>query len=285
MRVAAAAWKLRRIADEEDFFDHLREFFARAAAHSADWLVLPELSVLELLHLHERLPEPEVPATLARYADRYVETLHEFSRQTSISVVGGSHFQGEPVRHVSAIVEAGGITKQTKNKTTGYERSPWGLGPGEGLRRLADPRVGVLVCYDCEFPEATRVLTEAGVLVLMVPAFTETRHGFQRVRWCCQARAIENQIFVVHASLVGDLEGEPVPSTHGSTAILAPSHLPFEESAVLDETIPGEEGLAVADLDFEKLAQCRASGDVRNWDDRDPSIWGFVEGYSSPSTP
>ncbi|HRI43107.1 MAG TPA: nitrilase-related carbon-nitrogen hydrolase [Fimbriimonadaceae bacterium] len=276
MRVAAAAWKLRPIKEPADFFAHLDEFFRRAVAEAADWLVLPELPVLELLHLHSGIAETSAPAVLAGYAVAYEEALVEFSSRTGISVVGGSHFEGEPVRHVSAIVEMGRVVRQTKNKTTGYERTPWGLGPGDGLRRLADPRVGVLVCYDSEFPEAVRVLAEAGVLALMVPAFTETRRGFQRVRWCCQARAVENQIFVVHASLVGDLGGEPVPSTFGSSAILTPSHESFLETAILAETPVGEEGLAVADLDFSLLSKCRSAGDVRNWSDRDPSVWRLL---------
>lgn len=276
MRVAAAAWKLRPIQDSGDFFAHLNEFFRGSAAEDADWLVLPELPVLELLHLHPGIAESNAPAVLARYAAAYEDALLEFSSRTGIRVVAGSHFEGEPVRHVCAIVEQNRITRQTKNKTTGYERTPWGLGPGDGLRRLADPRVGALICYDSEFPEAVRVLAEAGVQVLMVPAFTETRRGFQRVRWCCQARAVENQIFVVHASLVGDLGGEPVPSTFGSSAILTPSHEPFVETAILAEIPVGEEGLAVADLDFDLLCECRSAGDVRNWCDRDPSVWRFL---------
>lgn len=273
MRVAAAAWRLRPTRGENDFFAHLEEFFDGAIREQVDWLVLPELPVLELLALHPNVPECEMPLLLAEYAPAYEERLAEFSRRHRIAVVGGSHFVGPPLRHVCAIAERGEIVRQSKNKPTGYERSPWGLGPGDGLRRLGDPRVGVLVCYDAEFPEAARVLAEAGVSALFVPAFTETRRGFQRVRWCCQARAVENQIFVAHASLLGDLGGEPVPTTYGSSAILTPSHDPFPERAILAETALGEEGLAIADLDFEALAASRATGDVRNWFDRDPAIW------------
>src|SRR3569832_94081 len=126
----------------------------------------------------------------------------------------------------------------------------WQRVPGQNLIRMHDSRLGVTICYDSEFPESGRALAEEGVLVQCVPAFTETQRGFQRVRWSCRARAIENQNFVVHASLVGSLGREPAPSTYGSSAILTPSIEPFPIEAVLAETELGEEGVIVADLDL-----------------------------------
>jgi predicted amidohydrolase len=131
-----------------------------------------------------------------------------------------------------------------------------------------DPPLGVAVCYDIEFPACAETLTESGCLALAVPAFTETMRGFQRVRWCAQARATERQVFVLHASLVGSLNREPVPTTYGSSAILTPSVLPFPETAILAETPMNQEAVAVADLDWESLLAARESDDVRNWHDR-----------------
>jgi predicted amidohydrolase len=98
-------------------------------------------------------------------------------------------------------------------------------------------------------------------------------HGFHRVRESCRARAIENQVFVVHASLVGSLGREPVPSTAGSSAILAPCVEPFPADGVLAETRLNAEEIAVAELDFEALVASRESGDVRNWHDRSRGDW------------
>jgi len=55
---------------------------------------------------------------------------------------------------------------------------------------------GILICYDIEFPEVARVLAEAGAEILFVPSCTDGREGFCRVRYCAQARAIENQVYV-----------------------------------------------------------------------------------------
>lgn len=277
LTVAAVNWKLRAIETEADFFEHFEGLARHAVEQGAQWVVFPEYIGFERLHLAPELTLEDVPRYLA---DGY-EPIRDFgralARKLRVTIVGGSH----PVRDARdryfnrcpIFLPTGEVVEQDKVNSTTFEHSMFRLTSGRGLRRLPDPRLGVLLCYDAEFPEAGRALAEAGVRVLMVPAFTETRRGFQRVRWSCLARAVENQIFVVHASLVGDLGREPVPETFGSSAVLAPSIEPFPETAVLAETPPYEEAVAVAELDFEALDQCRREGYVRNWDDRHHGDW------------
>lgn len=272
MRVAAINWKIRRLSSEDEFFGHLEELVELCAHGGAQLFVFPELVVLELLSL---LPD-ETPHWLARFAPAYEAALVRLATRHGVTIVGGSHFSAEAagVFNVCAIAHPDGTLKfQPKVKLTMYERQEWAVTPGRGLTPLVDGRLGVTVCYDSEFPEAGRFLAERGVLVHCVPAFTETVRGFQRVRWACHARAVENQIFTVHTSLVGDLGREPVPSTHGSSAVIAPSIEPFPESAVLAETPLNEEAIAFADLDFGMLLQAREQGDVRNWNDRSAQDW------------
>lgn len=280
MRVAAASWKLRKIRGDSEFFGHLYDLVEAAHSQDVDLLVLPELFVLELLHLEPDLAERKVPRYLVQYQHALEEWLVRISASSGIMLVAGSHFRDDQgaILNTCAIAEPGhSLSFGPKNNLTAYEREVWGLHPGSGLARPARPRIGVTVCYDSEFPEAGRVLAEAGVTVHCVPAYTETRHGFQRVRWSCLARAIENQYFVVHSSLVGSLGREPVVQTYGSSAILAPSIAPFPDSAVLAETALGEEGIAVADLDFSAMEDARQHGDVRNFNDRHAGRWHFLD--------
>lgn len=108
------------------------------------------------------------------------------------------------------------------------------------------------------------------MLFQCVPAWTETMHGFQRVRWACQARAVENQVCVIHSSLVGRVGNE---ESHGSSAIIVPPHLPFPLNTILAETPMDEEGVAIAEVDPADLLKCREMGEVRNWRDRDAGDW------------
>lgn len=245
----------------------------------AELVVLPELPVLELVHLFPELAEEDVPWALAReFGEAYESQVRAIALEHETIVVGGSHFVQREDRIYNVCLTVDGRTgheaRQEKVKLTTYERETWRLAAGEsGLVRQPDDWLGVTICYDSEFPESGRTLAERGALVQCVPAFTETRRGFQRVRWCSHARAVENQVFVVHSSLVGSLGREPVPAAVGTSAIICPSVEPFPESAVLMETPWNGEGFAVGRVEFAELEQARSEGEVRNWSDRSPA-WG-----------
>jgi predicted amidohydrolase len=275
LRVAAVAWKLRLARGDSDYLGHFHDLVSRAHDEGAEVVVFPELHGLELLSLASDLEARDAGRFLIQFADEIEDWIARIASNSGMVIVGGSHFKETPegIKNVCAIgLPTGERILQEKNNLTVYEREVWRLTPGKGLARLPH-NLGVTICYDSEFPEAGRVLAEAGMMVQCVPSWTETIRGFQRVRWSCLARALENQIFVVHASLVGDLEREPVPTTYGSSAILAPSVEPFPESAVLRESRPNEEGVVVADLDFDLLHQARTHGEVTNWRDRHDGSW------------
>jgi predicted amidohydrolase len=276
MRIAAVAWKLRNVRSDSEFFGHFYDLVNEAHQQGAEVVVLPELQVLELLNIEPDLAEHLAPKYLVQYAEAIEEWLKRISASSGMVLVGGSYFKEteQGIVNVCAVADPmRGLALGTKNNLTTYERLVWKLHPGHGLAKPHDARLGVTICYDSEFPESGRALAEEGVLVQCVPAFTETQRGFQRVRWSCKARAIENQNFVVHASLLGSLGREPVPETYGSSAILTPSVEPFPVEAVLAETPLGEEGVTVADLDLSMLEQARDTGDVRNWNDRHTGEW------------
>lgn len=272
LTACAIAWKIRPASSFEEFVGHLNSLLSQCPDESL--AVLPEFFSLELL--------PFFGGDYLKLASAFTEIVKAMERvalDRGLTIVGGSHIVniGPQYQNISPLVRASGIQLQAKLKMTQFEQADMHISAGQGLRPPTELGLSTLVCYDCEFPEAGRVLAEAGCRVLSVPAFTETVRGFQRVRWSCLARAIENQIFVIHSSLVGSLEAEPVPTTYGSSAILAPSVAPFPESAILAETPLGEEGVAIATLDFDQLELARNSDDVRNWHDRDPACWRLTK--------
>lgn len=280
-KVAAVSWKLRPISGDGDFFGHLFDFVNEAHAKDVNVLVLPELYVLELIQLEPEVREVDVPKYLAQYGEVLEEWLQRICESSGMIIVGGSHFKNTPagIANVCAVAHPQlGVALTVKNNLTHYEQEIWGLARGTGLRMLPDSRLGVTICYDCEFPESGRALAENGVLLQCVPAYTETEHGFHRVRYCSHARAVENQIFVAHSSLIGNIGREPVPTTHGSSAVLAPTIQPFPASGVLAETAMNEEGMAIAEVSFDQLLEARQLGDVRNWHDRSLSDWRFISG-------
>ena len=74
---------------------------------------------------------------------------------------------------------------------TRFERVDWHVTGAPGLRIFDTTlgRIGILICYDSEFPLLGRVLAQAGAQLLLVPSCTDTVAGFSRVRIGAMARA------------------------------------------------------------------------------------------------
>lgn len=278
VRVAAVTWKLRPVRSDGEFWNHAYEFVEQADDHGAQLVVFPELFSLELLSLQPKLRERDSPKYLVQYWEDLVNWFSRIAQNSGMAIVGGSHFfeAEDGYKNVCPVAFPDGrVYLQEKNKLTVYERSDWELLPGHGVQPLPG-RLGVSVCYDSEFPEGVRALAENGMLIHAIPAWTETRRGFQRVRWSGLARAVENQVFVIHSSLVGDIGKEPVPESYGTSAIIAPSIAPFPMEAVLAESKLNEDDVIVAGLDIDALFACRNEGEVANWRDRNADSWELL---------
>jgi predicted amidohydrolase len=275
LRVAASAWKIRPARGDSGYFGHFYDLVSEAHDEGAQVLVVPELHILELLPLARDLDAWHAAKYLVQYAEAVEGWIKRISDSSGMIIVGGSHFKLTPdgIKNVCAVgIPGHDLVFGEKNKPTQYEKEMWDIREGEGLARLPFG-LGVTVCYDTEFPESGRALAEAGTMVHCVPSWTDDQRGFQRVRWSCLARAVENQYFVVQSSLVGELGYEPVPSTYGSSAIIAPSVEPFPVHAILRETPMNEEGVVIADLDFDLLHEARRTGETTNWLDRASASW------------
>lgn len=273
MKAAAYSWEVGPLRDVDEFYSRYRSVVEEAAELGVNHLVFPESFILHLAVLFPDLSGRALIERLAEEAAIFEGFTHEISIKADIRLVAGSHFvlTDNGLQNLSLLAYDGAEGQQIKNVMTQFESVEWGLTGHQGVSTLWG--CATLICYDVEFPEAARAVCEAGAEILNVPAYTETRRGFQRVRWCAQARAIENQVFVIHASLTGQLGREPIPTTYGTSAILCPSVTPFPESAILAETDLNKPGFAIAELDFEMLMACREQDDVRNWHDRHASDW------------
>lgn len=276
VRVAVVSWKLKPIKTDGDFFGHYHDLVSEAHQEGADLVVFPENHTLELLDLARDIDERNVPKFISQFATDIENWTQRISDSSGMIIVGGSCLKetNRGCENVCPIAVPGQpLTLVSKNRLTWYEKMVWKLASGEGIHLPPVDWLGCLLCYDIEFPEAARSLAEQSNFVIANPTFTETSYGFNRVRHCGHARAIENQLFVLQANLTGSLEREPVPSTFGSSAILCPCIEPYPNSGILGETEPNEESVLVRTLDLDQLLNVRQSGDVMNWQDRNPSTW------------
>jgi predicted amidohydrolase len=154
---------------------------------------------------------------------------------------------------------------QNKLHVTRWEREEWLVSPGQGLSLFQTDfgKLAVAICYDVEFPEIARAAAREGAVLLVVPSCTDDRQGFYRVRYCAHARAIENQMFILHACTVGSLPMVPAVSlNYGQASILTPSDFAFSRDGILAEGNVNQEMMIVGELNMSTILDTRTAGTV-----------------------
>jgi predicted amidohydrolase len=165
----------------------------------------------------------------------------------------------------------GSIAEQQKIHVTPNEARWWGVQGGNRVEVFDTDRgkIGILICYDVEFPELARRVTEEGALLLFVPFNTNDRDGLIRVQTCARARCIENQIYVVTSGCTGNLPFVENADLHyAQSGVYTPADVSFARDGIAAEAEPNVETVVIHDLDLEALRRARRTGTVRNWNDR-----------------
>lgn len=164
----------------------------------------------------------------------------------------------------------GKIAFQDKIYLTPFELQTTYIRPGKTLTLFETQlgKLGIAICYDCEFPSLVTQLTQAGANLILVPTCTEKISGLTRVSVCSQARAIENQCYVAQSCLVGKADWcDFIDINAGQSGIYCPADLHFPEGGILSQAQLNTPMLIHADLSWEKLEQVRHSGEMRNFYD------------------
>jgi predicted amidohydrolase len=193
----------------------------------------------------------------------------------NINIIGGSHptrVEDNRVENISYVFLRDGIIyEQPKIHPTPNEDFWWNIEGSESLNAIPTDcgLIGVLICYDAEFPELARHLTDQGIQILFVPFCTDERQSYLRVRYCCQARAVENQIYVVMSGNVGNLPNVAnMDIQYAQSCILTPCDFPFARDGIAADTTPNVETVAIADIRPLTLLAARNNGTVKNLKDR-----------------
>lgn len=274
VRAALMQYQMRAISSWDDFERQVRFFVSTASDNRSDFVVFPELFTLQLLSLVKPGRPGAAARTLADFTPRYLETFVDLAKRYNTNGIGGSQFAVEDgvLYNVSYLFRRdGSIERQRKIHVTPFEAEWWGVSGGDEVQAFETDvgKVGILICYDVEFPELARVLAHDGVRLLFVPYNTENRYGHLRVRTCAAARAIENHMAVVTAGCVGNLPSVENADVHyAQSAFLEPSDVGFARDGVAAEAEPNLETVLPHDIDLAALRRYRRRGTVRPWADR-----------------
>ncbi len=271
IRVASLQYFVRPVQTFEQFRDQVQGLVETAADYKCHLLVFPEYFTVQLLTLgNVKRPIREQIRDLAKQVPRFVEMMSELARNNRICIAAGTI----PVMEDGADMiynecfffsPSGSYGVQGKMHMTRFETEDWKVAARSKLRifETGFGRVAITICYDVEFPEIARAAAREDANIIVVPSCTDDRQGFLRVRYCAQARAIENQVYVIHASTVGSLPMVPAVSlNYGQASILTPSDFPFSRDGILAEGNPNQEMMVIGELNLKTISESRASGTV-----------------------
>ncbi|WP_212525393.1 carbon-nitrogen hydrolase family protein [Actibacterium sp. MT2.3-13A] len=272
MKLAAAAYPIDWHDSWDSYEAKLTRWVAEAAGQGADLLVFPEYGAMELASLAGAEVAGDLQRSLHAVAalnDR-VSALHARlagAHGVHILAASGPAFEGaRPVNRACLFGPEGQQGHQDKQIMTLFERDPWGVVPGGPLRVFdtALGRIGVLICYDSEFPLLGRALVEAGAEIILVPSCTDALSGYSRVRVGAMARALEGQCITIHAPTVGAAPWSPtVDENHGAAAIYGPPDMAFCATGVLAEGAMNAPGWVCAEIAPGAVSRLRETGEVR----------------------
>lgn len=281
LRVAAAQYPIEQLPSWAALLAKYDRWVGEAAAGGADLLLFPEYGAMEVAGLAGDRVAGDLQLSLAAVAerlpdlDRHLALLAARHRLHILAPSGplqpaGSSAAGAGHRYVNAarlIAPSGAVGVQEKLVMTPFERD-WGIAPGALLRVFETGlgRIGVLICYDCEFPLLARAQVEAGARILLVPSCTERISGWSRVRAGAMARALEGTVATVTAPTVGLAPWSPaVDANAGAAGVFVPAEAGVSETGVVAEGRLDAPMLVVATVDLARLARLAAEGgEMRN---------------------
>ena len=269
--IAACQFAIRPVRGFADFAAHVGTLLD--GARGATLVVFPELFTIELftsIDGWQRASLADLPR-IDRFTAEYRALFSAEARARGQTILAGSHLVREDGRtlNVAHLFEPNGREHRHAKTHIFPAESAWGSAEGERLDAvdLGSVRVGMAICYESEIPECASSYAEQGVELVLCPSFTLTEHGFWRVRHCAQARAIENQIYVVHCCAIG-APGAPLPAGWGRSSILSPCDVPWPANGVLAEAETNRESVIVAELDLDLLRANREAGAAPTFRDR-----------------
>lgn len=284
VRICVIQYQMRKVTGWEDFAQQAEYFVDVAANYKSDFAVFPELLTTQLLSCVDEKRPAEAVRSIPQFTERYIEHFTELAVGYNVNILAGTHIiendEGKLENVAFLFRRDGTIDRQSKLHVTPNEARWWGIQGGTELR-LIDTDVGKIainICYDVEFPELARMAAVKGARILFVPYCTEDRQGHLRVRYCAQARAVENQMFVVTAGTVGNLpDSANMDIQYAQSGVFTPSDFTFPRDGIAAEADANVETVVVADLDLEMLRRVRRSGSVRQLNDRRKDLYEVVD--------
>ncbi len=279
IRLGLVQWQMRLYADFDELMQQAEYFIDAVSGYRSDFALFPEFFNAPLMADNNHLSESEAIRELASHTARIVQRFSELAISYNINVITGSmpEIKDDLLYNVGYLCRRDGtMERYEKLHVTPDEAKVWGMQGGHELKAFDTDcgKIGILICYDSEFPELSRLLADEGMDILFIPYLTDTQNGFSRVRHCAQARAIENECYVAIAGSVGNLpKVHNMDIQYAQSMVFTPCDFAFPANGIKAEATPNTEMILIADVDIDLLRELNQFGSVRNLRDRRKDIF------------
>ena len=275
VRVGLVQWQMRSYQTLDDVFEQVEFFIDAVSGYKSDFVLFPEYFNAPLMAKFNHMGEAQSIRALAQYTEEIRDRFINLAIKHNINIITGSM---PYVKEDGGLYNVGFLCRRDgtyemyeKIHVTPDEVKSWGLSGGKRVQTFETDcaKIGVLICYDVEFPELSRLMADQGMQILFVPFLTDTQNGYSRVRVCAQARAIENECFVVIAGSVGNLPRvHNMDIQYAQSGVFTPCDFAFPTDGKRAEATPNTEMILVSDIDLYLLNALHTYGSVRNLRDR-----------------
>ncbi|ADG91841.1 Nitrilase/cyanide hydratase and apolipoprotein N-acyltransferase [Arcobacter nitrofigilis DSM 7299] len=283
IRLGLIQWQMRLYKNYEEVIEQAEYFIDAVSGYRSDFALFPEFFNAPLMAEFNHLSEADAIRELAKYTERFKEDFSRLAIAYNINIITGSmpELIDGTLNNVGFVCKRDGeIEKYAKIHVTPDEQKVWGLKGSDKIKAFDTDcgKIGVLICYDSEFPELGRLLAKEGVDILFIPFLTDTQNGYSRVKICAQARAIENECYVAIAGCVGNLpKVENMDIQYAQSAVFTPCDFAFPANGIKAESTPNTEMILIADVDLELLTELHSLGSVNNLKDRRTDIYDVIK--------
>lgn len=279
VRLGLIQWQMRLYENLQELMQQAEYFVDAVSGYRSDFALFPEFFNAPLMAENNHLSESEAIRELAKHTPEIVQRFSELAISYNINIITGSmpEVKNNLLYNVGYLCKRdGSVERYEKLHVTPDEAKVWGMQGGSELKTFDTDcgKIGILICYDSEFPELSRLLAEEGMDILFIPFLTDTQNGYSRVRHCAQARAIENECYVAIAGSVGNL-----PKVHNmdiqfaQSMVFTPCDFSFPANGIKAEATTNTEMILIADCDIDLLRELNQFGSVRNLKDRRKDIF------------
>lgn len=279
IRLGLIQWQMRSLGNLEALFDQSEFFIDVVSGYNSDFAVFPELFIAPLMADYNHLTEAEAIRELAKYSDPIRKRFQELAISYNINIISGSmpYLENGTLYNVGFLCKRDGTSEMyAKIHITPNEAQHWGIKGGTEIKTFDTDcgKIGIVICYDVEFPEISRIMADEGMNILFVPFLTDTQNAYTRVKHCAQARAIENECYVAITGCVGNLpKVNNMDIQYAQAAVFTPSDFAFPSNGIKAEATPNTEMTLIVDVDLRLLKELHEYGSVRILKDRRTDLY------------